>query len=76
METGGKYPEASEAVLLHWHKHDPEQRVGFRGGRFTSPNKLLGFLIACLLTVAFFAALVFISGSWDLAKPYGRIFLE
>jgi hypothetical protein len=76
METNEKYPETTVRVLLHWHQHDPEQRIGFRGGRFTSPNKFLGFLMACLLTVAFFAALVFISGSWDLAKPYGRIFLE
>ena len=66
----------SRTYLLHWHKQDPEQKIGFRGGRYTSPNKLLAFLIACLLTVGFFTALVFISGSWDAAKPYAQIFME
>jgi hypothetical protein len=72
-ETG---QQDSRTYLLHWHKQDPEQKIGFRGGRYTSPNKLLAFLIACLLTVGFFTALVFISGSWDAAKPYAQIFME
>jgi hypothetical protein len=76
MESNNETPEADEAIFLHWHKHDPEQRIGFRGGRFTSPNKLLGLLIATLLTIAFFSALIFIAGAWNIAKPYARIFLE
>lgn len=62
--------------LLHWHKHDPEQKIGFRGGRYSSPNKFLALLIASLLTVGFFSALVFVAGSWDQMKPYARIFME
>lgn len=65
-----------EAIQLHWHKQDPEQRIGFGGGRYTSSNKFLAFLIACLLTVGFFFALIFIAGSWDPAKPYARMFCE
>lgn len=40
---------------LNWGKTDLEQRLGFRGGRFTSANKLLSFISAALLTVAFYA---------------------
>jgi hypothetical protein len=66
----------SEQYLLHWHKHDPEQKIGFRGGRYTSPNKFLGLISACLLTVAYFTALVFAAGSWEALQPYARIFME
>lgn len=73
IESGKQ--ENSE-YLLHWHNHDPEQKIGFRGGRYTSPNKFLALLAACLMTVSYFTALVYLSGSWDAAKPYARIFLE
>jgi biopolymer transport protein ExbB/TolQ len=72
-ESGQK--ENSE-YLLHWHNQDPEQKIGFRGGRYTSPNKFLALLAACLITVGYFTALIYLAGSWDAAKPYARIFLE
>lgn len=40
---------------LNWAKNDLEQRLGFRGGRFTAANKLLTFVNGALLTVAFYA---------------------
>jgi hypothetical protein len=46
-------------LLLHWHRDDPEQRLGFRGGRYTSPNKSLAFGFAVLLTLVFFALMLF-----------------
>ena len=76
MQPNKIIPDTAESISLHWHKHDPEQRIGFRGGRFTSPNKLFGLLIATLLTIAFFSILVFVAGSWNAGKPYARIFLE
>jgi biopolymer transport protein ExbB/TolQ len=51
-------------VPLSWAKSDPEQRLGFHGGRFTRVNNLLTFLLAGLLTLAFFGALVPFQGSW------------
>jgi biopolymer transport protein ExbB/TolQ len=48
---------ASPMLLLSWSRLDPERRIGFAGGRFTSPNKFLSFVIGLLLTVAFYAAL-------------------
>lgn len=48
---------ASPMLLLSWSRLDPERRIGFAGGRFTSPNKFLSLLIALLLTAGFYAAL-------------------
>ncbi|MEX0710868.1 MAG: MotA/TolQ/ExbB proton channel family protein [Pirellulales bacterium] len=45
-------------VPLSWSKSDIEQRLGFRGARYTRVNTWLSFLIACLLTAAFYAALL------------------
>lgn len=55
-DTGGEPSLAT--VALSWTRGDVEQRLGFRGGRFTRVNNLLAFLIACGLSVAFFAALL------------------
>lgn len=46
-------------TALDWHKQDPEQKIGFQGGRYTSPNKTLGFLIACASTFVFYAVVLF-----------------
>jgi len=40
-----------------WTMVDPEQRLGFSGGRFTRVNFTLSFLCAVVLTTMFFAAL-------------------
>lgn len=45
-------------VPLSWTRKDIEQRLGFRGARFTDTNTFLSFLLAVLLTVAFYAALI------------------
>jgi biopolymer transport protein ExbB/TolQ len=53
---------------LNWGKTDLEQRLGFRGGRFTSANKLLSFICAALLTVAFYAFVTLAvkpNGNWQ-----------
>jgi len=44
-------------VPLSWARSDIEQRLGFRGARFTRVNNWLAFLLACVLSVGFFAAL-------------------
>lgn len=45
---------SSPMLMLSWSRQDPEHRIGFKGGRFTSPNKMLGFLIGLVLTVFFY----------------------
>lgn len=43
--------------VLSWSLCDPEQRLGFSGGRFTKVNYLLSGLIACLLTAVTYGIL-------------------
>lgn len=43
---------------LSWAHNDPEQRLAFRGGRFTRVNTWCSLLIAAVLTVAFYMALL------------------
>ena len=52
METG--------KPLLNWTEGDIEQRLGFRGGRFTAANRLLTFFIAVILTVIFYVLMIFV----------------
>jgi biopolymer transport protein ExbB/TolQ len=49
---------------LSWSRQDPEQRIGFRGGRFTRPGNLLTFLVATILTIAFYCALIPLQGTY------------
>ncbi len=44
--------------MLSWSRQDPERRIGFKGGRFTSPNKMLGFLIGLLFTLVFYGVIL------------------
>ncbi len=43
--------------ILAWTLRDPEQRIGFPGGRYTSVNTLLSFLLALGLTAFVFSVL-------------------
>ncbi len=45
-------------LLLSWSRMDPERRFGFAGGRFTSPNKWLSFLIGAVMTAIFYALII------------------
>jgi len=44
-------------LLLSWSRMDPERRFGFAGGRFTSPNKWLAFLIGAVMTGLFYTVI-------------------
>jgi len=58
-------------VPLCWCRSDPEQRIGFRGGRFTKVNHSLAFLAAVLLSGAFFGGVVAVQ-DWPLADTFLR----
>ena len=60
-----------ETVPLAWSRLDIEQRVGFRGARFTRVNNWLTMLMAIVLTVAFFCALIPFDGTY-LADMFTR----
>lgn len=59
----GRSAESGD-VSLNWSLLDIEQRIGFRGGRFTRVNNRLSFLVALLCTVAFFVLLLFVPDSY------------
>lgn len=48
----------SRVSQLSWDASDIEQRLLFKGGRFTQTNTLLSFLLAIALTVAVYGALL------------------
>lgn len=52
------------AEPLSWLRDDIEQKLLFRGGRFTRVNAWCAFLIAVLLTAAFYAALFPFRQNW------------
>lgn len=43
--------------IISWTKSDPEQRLAFRGGRYTRVNSWCSLLLAILLTTGFYAVL-------------------
>jgi biopolymer transport protein ExbB/TolQ len=45
--------------VLNWTRSDFEQRLGFRGGRFTAVNNVVSFLIAIVLTVLFYVFVIY-----------------
>lgn len=57
-------PGGIEAPPLDWSRRDIEQRFGFQGGRFTRSNSIFTGILALLLTIAFYAALIPLQGSW------------
>ena len=46
-----------EKKALDWHLGDVEQRLGFRGGKYTDVNLFLATFLAGVLTAAFYIAL-------------------
>src|SRR3954471_16496187 len=55
--------DVNDGVPLSWSRSDIEQRMGFRGARFTRVNGVLSFLLAVVITVAFYGALIPFHGS-------------
>jgi biopolymer transport protein ExbB/TolQ len=68
-------PFKSDDFQLNWSKRDFEQRLGFRGGRFTTVNRWLSFLLGLALTLAFYAVLIFVLQRWPQAQWFTAMFL-
>jgi len=66
----------NDRIALHWHRDDPEQRLGFKGGRYTSPNKTLAFGIAVLLTLGFFALMLFVAPRVAFLNGFAEKFVD
>lgn len=46
--------------MLAWSQGDIENRLGFKGGRYTSVNHALAFLMGSLLAAIFYAVMIFV----------------
>lgn len=65
--NGIQQAEITEPVIntpLNWHRHDPEQRLGLRGGRFTRVKALPTGLIAAALTALLCGLLLALPSGW------------
>jgi biopolymer transport protein ExbB/TolQ len=64
LTTPAPPTDATKAIPLSWARCDIEQRLGFRGGRYTRAGSLLAFVGGLLLSVLFYAALIPIQGTY------------
>lgn len=72
--AGTTVAEAFEPTLS-WIRSDIEQRLGFRGARYTSVNNFLSFLCACVLTIIFYTAVANSEGTYFAAMFRDRGFV-
>jgi hypothetical protein len=68
--------KSANPELLAWSQGDIENRLGFKGGRYTSVNHALAFLLSAALTAALYASMAFVfirvPGVSNIAKIYMR----
>ena len=71
-----KTASPNDPPLLAWTQQDIENRIGFKGGRYTDVNHLLAFLIGTLLTGVVYVLMVFVfarlPGASTVATMYMR----
>lgn len=58
-----------QSALLNWTRDDIEQRMMFRGGRYTTANTWLSLIMGSILFVCFYAALLLIQDT-GFAKDF------
>ncbi len=61
---------------LNWARADFEQRLGFRGARFTSVNNVVSFLIAAVMTLLFFVLVLYGLNKYEPTKFVAEMFLR
>ncbi len=64
-------------VSLSWEEQDIENRWGlFRGGRFTSVNKVFSFLLAAAVSAVFLALMFMLRDSHSAFQKLGLVFVR
>lgn len=66
----------AEEPDLNWARSDFEQKLGFRGARFTSVNNVVSFLFAVVLTVLFFVLVIYGLNKYEPTKFVADMFLR
>ena len=69
-------PLQERTFQVAWAREDIEQRIGFKGGRYTSVNKMLSLILALLLTVGWFALMGWLPYSWPQSTWFSDMFLK
>lgn len=59
-------PFEKHGTVIDWGRDDPEAKLGFKNGRFTTASATLSFVTAALLTAVFYAGLT-------MGLQYGRL---
>ena len=72
--SGNPFQDPQKA--LDWSRSDIERKLGFRGGRFTAPGYTLSLIIALLLTVGFYTAVILVQQKWPQTQWFAAMFLE
>ena len=72
--SGNPFQDPQKA--LDWSRSDIERKLGFRGGRFTAPGYTLSLIIALLLTVGFYTAVILVHQKWPQTQWFAAMFLE
>ncbi len=53
-------PASGNPDLLAWSQHDIENRLSFKGGRYTNVNHVLAFLLGALMAGALYGLMLFV----------------
>jgi len=71
-------PPGLDAPQLNWSQDDFEQRLGFKGGRYTDVNRFLAFLMGVILTLIFYLFVIYVlrSSTNAVAKDIAGMFLN
>jgi biopolymer transport protein ExbB/TolQ len=68
--------KAGNPELLAWSQGDIENRLGFKGGRYTSVNHTLAFLMAAVLTGVLYGLMVFVFSRLPGISNIARIYMR
>lgn len=74
LPAGNPYQDPRKT--LDWSRSDVERRFGFHGGRFTTPGKVSSFILALLLTAAFYTVIILLQQKWPHTRWFAAMFLE
>jgi biopolymer transport protein ExbB/TolQ len=68
--------KAGNPELLAWSQGDVENRLGFKGGRYTSVNHTLAFAMAAVLTGVLYGLMVFVFSHLPGISAIARIYMR
>lgn len=68
--------KAGNPELLAWSQNDIENRLGFKGGRYTSVNHTLAFLMGIVLAAILYALMLFVFARLPVVSRIAVIYMR